>query len=181
MKEAGSRLCQIFESVQGCSFGDFYWGVFDTFAVWRSYSFKNLYKWYSRRGGRDLQLSRFLSKRQSLSDRNSLSWTWVMSMQDQRGAIGRSRTAYPKSRYCRVLPDPKIRIYDVGAKRAAVDTYPFCVHLVRLDFSIAVSRPEHHHRGFKHDSLKQQTLHIYLVALMIHIQTNLQGMSTVSL
>jgi hypothetical protein len=38
---------------------------------------------------------------------------------------------YPKSRYCRGVPDPKIRIYDVGAKRAAVDAYPFCVHLVR--------------------------------------------------
>ncbi len=38
---------------------------------------------------------------------------------------------YPKSRYCRGVPDPKIRIYDVGAKRAAVDSFPFCVHLVR--------------------------------------------------
>ncbi|BDA47733.1 60S ribosomal protein L10 [Coccomyxa sp. Obi] len=37
---------------------------------------------------------------------------------------------YPKSRYCRGVPDPKIRIYDVGAKRAPVDQYPFCVHLV---------------------------------------------------
>lgn len=37
---------------------------------------------------------------------------------------------YPKSRYCRGVPDPKIRIYDVGAKRAAVDSFPFCVHLV---------------------------------------------------
>jgi len=36
---------------------------------------------------------------------------------------------YPKSRFCRGVPDPKIRIYDVGAKRATVDTYPFCVHL----------------------------------------------------
>lgn len=37
---------------------------------------------------------------------------------------------YPKSRYCRGVPDPKIRIYDVGAKRADVDTFPYCVHLV---------------------------------------------------
>ena len=40
---------------------------------------------------------------------------------------------YPKSRYCRGVPDPKIRIYDVGAKRAPVDQYPFCVHLVRYE------------------------------------------------
>ncbi|KIY96842.1 60S ribosomal protein L10 [Monoraphidium neglectum] len=36
---------------------------------------------------------------------------------------------YPKSRYCRGVPDPKIRIYDVGMKRADVDTFPCCVHL----------------------------------------------------
>jgi len=38
---------------------------------------------------------------------------------------------YPKSRFCRGVPDPKIRIYDVGAKRAPVDMYPFCVHMAR--------------------------------------------------
>lgn len=38
---------------------------------------------------------------------------------------------YPKSRFCRGVPDPKIRIYDVGAKRADVDLFPHCVHLVR--------------------------------------------------
>lgn len=37
---------------------------------------------------------------------------------------------YPKSRYCRGVPDPKIRIYDVGMKKKAVDEFPFCVHLV---------------------------------------------------
>eukprot|EP00891_Asterochloris_glomerata_P006856 jgi/Astpho2/6856/Aster-06528 len=36
---------------------------------------------------------------------------------------------YPKSRYCRGVPDPKIRIYDVGAKKAAVEQYPLCVHM----------------------------------------------------
>ncbi|MEW5296744.1 MAG: hypothetical protein WDW38_007612 [Sanguina aurantia] len=36
---------------------------------------------------------------------------------------------YPKSRYCRGVPDPKIRIYDVGMKRADVDQFPHCVHL----------------------------------------------------
>ena len=38
---------------------------------------------------------------------------------------------YPKSRYCRGVPDPKIRIYDVGAKKAAVEQYPLCVHMAR--------------------------------------------------
>ncbi|RVW26442.1 60S ribosomal protein L10 [Vitis vinifera] len=37
---------------------------------------------------------------------------------------------YPKSRYCRGVPDPKIRIYDVGTKKKGVDEFPFCVHLV---------------------------------------------------
>eukprot|EP00887_Chlorella_sp_A99_P001591 scaffold8.g1591.t1 len=37
---------------------------------------------------------------------------------------------YPKSRFCRGVPDPKIRIYDVGAKKASVDFFPHCVHLV---------------------------------------------------
>ncbi|KAL0019432.1 hypothetical protein WJX79_006687 [Trebouxia sp. C0005] len=36
---------------------------------------------------------------------------------------------YPKSRYCRGVPDPKIRIYDVGAKRASVEAFPLCVHM----------------------------------------------------
>jgi len=37
---------------------------------------------------------------------------------------------YPKSRFCRGVPDPKIRIYDVGMKRYSVDSFPLCVHLV---------------------------------------------------
>ncbi|KAJ3682927.1 hypothetical protein LUZ60_013154 [Juncus effusus] len=37
---------------------------------------------------------------------------------------------YPKSRFCRGVPDPKIRIYDVGMKKKGVDELPFCVHLV---------------------------------------------------
>jgi hypothetical protein len=38
---------------------------------------------------------------------------------------------YPKSRFCRGVPDPKIRIYDAGMKRADVDAFPCCVHLAR--------------------------------------------------
>ncbi|CDO54700.1 hypothetical protein DV451_001584 [Geotrichum candidum] len=37
---------------------------------------------------------------------------------------------FPKSRYNRGVPDPKIRIYDLGRKRASVDDFPLCVHLV---------------------------------------------------
>lgn len=40
---------------------------------------------------------------------------------------------YPKSRFCRGVPDPKIRIYDAGAKRSGVDVFPHCVHLVRYE------------------------------------------------
>merc|ERR1711988_1356387 len=36
---------------------------------------------------------------------------------------------YIKSRYCRGVPDPKIRIYDLGRKKASVDDFPFCAHL----------------------------------------------------
>merc|ERR1712031_35343 len=37
---------------------------------------------------------------------------------------------YIKSRYCRGVPDPKIRIYDLGHKKASVDDFPFSAHLV---------------------------------------------------
>lgn len=37
---------------------------------------------------------------------------------------------YIKSRYCRGVPESKIRIYDVGAKKAGVDLFPFVAHLV---------------------------------------------------
>ena len=37
---------------------------------------------------------------------------------------------YPKSRYNRGVPDPKIRIYDIGKKKGNVDMFPFVVHIV---------------------------------------------------
>eukprot|EP01097_Dermamoeba_algensis_P003520 TRINITY_DN2434_c0_g1_i1.p1 TRINITY_DN2434_c0_g1~~TRINITY_DN2434_c0_g1_i1.p1 ORF type:complete len:215 (-),score=39.90 TRINITY_DN2434_c0_g1_i1:50-694(-) len=40
---------------------------------------------------------------------------------------------YIKSRYCRGVPDPKIRIFDLGRKKANVDEFPFCAHLVSLE------------------------------------------------
>jgi len=36
---------------------------------------------------------------------------------------------YIKSRYLRGVPDPKIRIYDVGAKKKGVDVFPSVVHM----------------------------------------------------
>jgi len=37
---------------------------------------------------------------------------------------------YIKSRYCRGVPDPKLRIYDLGKKKASIDEFPFCAHLL---------------------------------------------------
>jgi large subunit ribosomal protein L10e len=37
---------------------------------------------------------------------------------------------YIKSRFCRGVPDAKIRIFDCGAKKANVDDFPFVAHLV---------------------------------------------------
>ncbi|WP_411026457.1 50S ribosomal protein L16, partial [Salmonella sp. s54395] len=37
---------------------------------------------------------------------------------------------YPKSRFCRGVPDSKIRIFDLGRKKAGVDEFPLCIHLV---------------------------------------------------
>lgn len=37
---------------------------------------------------------------------------------------------YIKSRYCRGVPDSKIRIFDCGAKKTPVDLFPFVAHLV---------------------------------------------------
>ena len=40
---------------------------------------------------------------------------------------------YPKSRFNRGVPDPKIRMYDSGKKRANYDTFPTTVHLYSLE------------------------------------------------
>mmetsp|Transcript_15846 Transcript_15846/g.15992 ORF Transcript_15846/g.15992 Transcript_15846/m.15992 type:complete len:215 (+) Transcript_15846:93-737(+) len=37
---------------------------------------------------------------------------------------------YIKSRFCRGVPDAKIRIFDCGSKRAGVDQFPFVAHLM---------------------------------------------------
>ena len=41
---------------------------------------------------------------------------------------------YPKSRYCRGVPDSKLRIYDVGNKKAPCDQFPAAVHLVSDEY-----------------------------------------------
>ena len=37
---------------------------------------------------------------------------------------------YPKSRFNRGVPDPKLRIYDIGKKKAHHEAFSACVHLV---------------------------------------------------
>jgi large subunit ribosomal protein L10e len=37
---------------------------------------------------------------------------------------------FPKSRYNRGVPDPKIRAYDIGHKKAGVEDFPICINLV---------------------------------------------------
>ncbi|KCV71462.1 60S ribosomal protein L10-A [Fonticula alba] len=41
---------------------------------------------------------------------------------------------YPKSRYNRGVPDPKIRIFDLGRKRAHVDDFPLCIHMISGEY-----------------------------------------------
>eukprot|EP00727_Mastigamoeba_balamuthi_P014613 m51a1_g9778 putative 60S ribosomal protein L16 (259) ;mRNA; r:1679381-1680594 len=40
---------------------------------------------------------------------------------------------YIKSRYCRGVPDAKIRIFDLGRKRAGIEEFPLCIHLLSLE------------------------------------------------
>jgi len=41
---------------------------------------------------------------------------------------------YIKSRFCRGVPDPKIRIFDLGKKKARVEEFPLCVHLISREY-----------------------------------------------
>ena len=66
---------------------------------------------------------------------------------------------YPKSRYCRGVPDPKIRIYDVGAKKASVDSFPLCVHMARYFARVLLAGTglrARAHRCRRHSELMQQ-------------------------
>jgi len=40
---------------------------------------------------------------------------------------------YIKSRYCRGVPDPKIRIFDIGNRKAPVELFPLVVHMISLE------------------------------------------------
>ncbi|KAB0336427.1 hypothetical protein E2I00_000751 [Balaenoptera physalus] len=49
---------------------------------------------------------------------------------------------YPKSRFCRGVPDAKIRIFDLGRKKAKVDEFPLCGHRVcRMSMSSSPLKP----------------------------------------
>eukprot|EP00051_Salpingoeca_urceolata_P026130 m.476188 g.476188 ORF g.476188 m.476188 type:complete len:218 (-) comp20463_c0_seq1:98-751(-) len=41
---------------------------------------------------------------------------------------------YPKSRFNRGVPDSKVRIFDLGRKKASVDDFPLCVHMVSNEY-----------------------------------------------
>jgi len=41
---------------------------------------------------------------------------------------------FPKSRYNRGVPDSKIRSFDIGRKKATVDEFPLCVHLISNEY-----------------------------------------------
>ena len=41
---------------------------------------------------------------------------------------------FPKSRFNRGVPDPKIRIYDAGKKKAKIEEFPVCLHLISEEY-----------------------------------------------
>jgi hypothetical protein len=47
---------------------------------------------------------------------------------------GRRSCSY-QSRFNRGVPDPKIRIFDLGRKKASVDEFPHCVRLAISSFA----------------------------------------------
>ena len=50
------------------------------------------------------------------------------------GGFPRTDKPYPKSRFNRGVPDPKVKIFDLGRKRAGVDDFPLCIHLVSNEY-----------------------------------------------
>jgi len=40
---------------------------------------------------------------------------------------------YPKSRFCRGVPDPKIRTYDLGSRKASVEAFSDTIHIVSAE------------------------------------------------
>merc|ERR1712169_109216 len=61
---------------------------------------------------------------------------------------------YPKSRYNRGVPDPKIRIFDLGRKKAGVDEFPFCVrahpfHVIRINKMLSCAGADRLQQGMR--------------------------------
>lgn len=71
---------------------------------------------------------------------------------------------YPKSRFNRGVPDPKIRIFDLGRKRAGVDEFPLCIHLVSNEYEQLSSEVRHQRITFPYRS----KLHLTIIST-IHI------------
>uniref|UniRef100_A0A8C5LPJ2 Ribosomal protein L10e/L16 domain-containing protein n=1 Tax=Leptobrachium leishanense TaxID=445787 RepID=A0A8C5LPJ2_9ANUR len=46
---------------------------------------------------------------------------------------------YPKSRFCRGVPDTKIGIFELGWKKAKVDEFPLCGHMVSDEYEQLLS------------------------------------------
>eukprot|EP00766_Chilomastix_caulleryi_P004691 gnl/Chilomastix_caulleri/5992.p1 GENE.gnl/Chilomastix_caulleri/5992~~gnl/Chilomastix_caulleri/5992.p1 ORF type:complete len:63 (-),score=17.03 gnl/Chilomastix_caulleri/5992:186-374(-) len=40
---------------------------------------------------------------------------------------------FPKSKYNRGVPDPRIRLYDLGNRAADVEEFPSCLHLLSME------------------------------------------------
>ncbi|KAH0790978.1 putative 60S ribosomal protein l10 [Histomonas meleagridis] len=40
---------------------------------------------------------------------------------------------YPKSRFCRGVPDPRLQRYETGTKQATAHVFPYCVRLIYLE------------------------------------------------
>lgn len=88
-----------------------------------------------------------LDYQSSYIDTNHQYSRWVDVPQGVTGTVRTSRkshssltvnrkltSSFPKSRYNRGVPDPKIRIFDLGRKRANVNDFPFCCHLVSDEY-----------------------------------------------
>ncbi|KAI3986750.1 hypothetical protein MKX01_014288 [Papaver californicum] len=90
---------------------------------------------------------------------------------------------YPKSRFCRGVPDPKIRIYDVGMKKKGVDEFPFCVHLALEATRIACSKYMSKHAGKDafHLRVRVHPFHVLRINKMLscagadRLQTGMRG------
>ena len=46
---------------------------------------------------------------------------------------------YPKSRFCRGVPDPRLQRYETGTKGASAHIFPYCVRLVYLEHKQNIS------------------------------------------